>query len=183
MSLENLKISILFLFLLGCKATEKTYKKVATDYNVTTEKKAIIAPWVSVHFPPTTEFIFGKSDTLIETVYDEQALSELNEIIDSLLLMPKDSVVKYLQNYVPKVQKIYVHRTDTLLQEDAGAVFSLKQQLVICDHDVNVKVAELKTMEERLEKMRGVRNKLIGVLSLIGFGIIVFFLAKLRARV
>src|SRR5574343_172211 len=175
------KLIIVLALLTGCKATEKTYRKIATDTHVTTEKKNIISPWVSVHFPNKTEFIFGKPDTIVNVVYDELALGELTSIVDSLLMLPKDSAIKYIQG-LSKTKTVYVHRTDTLYKEDAGMVYSLKQQLAVCDQDVNVKLATVKDLEAKVEKVINTRNMLIGVLSLIGFSVIVFFLAKLRIR-
>lgn len=175
------KLIIVLALLTGCKATEKTYRKIATDTQVTTEKKNIISPWVSVHFPPTTEFVFGKPDTIVNVVYDELALGELSSIVDSLLMLPKDSVIQYLKG-ANKTRTVYVHRTDTLYKEDAGAVYSLKQQLAVCDQDVNMKLTEIKDLKEKVDKVKETRNYLIGVLCLIGFGVIVFFLAKLKIR-
>lgn len=82
-------MAIILLFA-ACTSV-RPYKQVAADAYVTTEKKAIIAPFVSTHFPPTVRTV---RDTLhiIDTAYNEQFVYELSKIIDSLIFAPKDTV-------------------------------------------------------------------------------------------
>lgn len=173
--------SLLFIVLLsGCSLT-KHYKKVATDSRVTSEKKAIIAPWVSVHFPTRTEFVQGRTDTIETILTDDQTITELNSIIDSLLVMPKDSVIKYLhENCKEKVKVIRTVRVDTVYNENGGTIYNLKQQLAVCDQEVLGIRQELKANDEKLDKVRNQRNYAFGVIALLGFSIIVFFLAKIK---
>lgn len=82
-------MAIILLFA-ACTSV-RPYKQVAADAHVTTEKKAIIAPFVSTHFPPTFRVV---RDTLhiIDTAYNERFVYELSKIIDSLIFAPKDTV-------------------------------------------------------------------------------------------
>jgi hypothetical protein len=166
------------VFLSGCSLT-KHYKKVATDTQVTSEKKAIIAPWVSVHFPSKTEYIQGKVDTIETLITDDGVISELNAIIDSLLLLPKDSAIRYLHKNC-KEKVIRTVRVDTMYQENGGTIYTLKQQLAVCDYEVVTVRQQLKDSEEKNKKLSNQRNYLIGIISLFVFGIIVFFLAKIK---
>ena len=169
-----------FLLLLsGCSLTK--YKKVATDTRVTSEKKAIIAPWVSVHFPTKTEFIQGKTDTIETILTDDNTITELNGIIDSLLVMHKDSVIKYLhENCKEKTKVIRTVRVDTFYNENGGTIYNLKQQLAVCDQEVLGIKESLKVKDEKLKKVTQHRNYAIGVIALFVFAVIVFILAKLK---
>jgi hypothetical protein len=155
-----------FIVLLsGCSLT-KHYKKVATDTDVTSKEKAIIAPWVSVHFPTKTEYVQGKTDTIETLITDDGVISELNQIIDSLLLLPKDSAIKYLhKNCKEKVIKTV--RVDTVYNENGGTIYSLKQQLAVCDQEVNEQKGKVKSAEEKERKVREQRNYAFGVLLVL----------------
>ncbi len=168
-----------FIVLLsGCSLT-KHYKKVATDTRVTSDKKAIIAPWVSVHFPTKTEYVKGKTDTIETLITDDVVISELNQIIDSLLLLPKDSAIKYLHKNC-KEKVIRTVRVDTMYQENGGTIYSLKQQLAVCDQEVLGLRQSLKAGEEKLKKVRDQRNYSIGIILLLSFSIVVWFLSKIK---
>jgi hypothetical protein len=82
-------VAIILLFA-ACTSV-RPYKKVAADARVTTEKKAIIAPFVSTHFPPVYRTVRDTIKT-VDTLYNESFVYELSKIIDSLIFMQRDTV-------------------------------------------------------------------------------------------
>lgn len=175
-------IVALFFLLFGCKPS-RHYVKVATDTDVTTKEKGIIAPWVATHFPVRETFIPGKPHTVIEVVHDWETLGQLNDILDSLLMLPKDTVLKYLkENCVPKREVIRIVRTDTVQVESGATIFQLQQRLAVCEGEVTLKQNQLDAAVEDAEKYKIQRNTYIGILALIGFAVGVIIAARLRLR-
>lgn len=171
--------SLLFLVLLSGCSLHKHYKKVATDTNVTTEKKAIIAPWVSINFPVRVETV-TKVDSFETVIYDEAALIEMNAIIDSLLLN-RDTAVKWIkQNCVPRVEKKTITIRDTVFQSNGAQVFALQNQIANLQQETLTKTKAITSLEEKISKAKTTRNYLLGVIALFVFGLIVFILAKLK---
>ena len=172
-------VALLFL-LYGCKST-RHYVKVATDTEVTNKEKAIIAPWVMANFPGRDVFIPGKNDTIIEVVQDWEVLGQLNEILDSLIMLPRDTAIKYIkENCKPTKEIVNIIRVDTFRVSNGAEVYNLQQQ--VATKEVEIKKLEFSNSEllKKANKLKEVRNYLIGVLSLIGFGVIVFVMAKLK---
>lgn len=79
------------LLLMTACTSVRPYKKVAADARVTVEKKAILAPFVSAHYPPQFRVV---RDTIVrvDTMYNEAFVYELGKIIDSLIFLPKDTI-------------------------------------------------------------------------------------------
>jgi hypothetical protein len=77
----------ILLFVAACTSV-RPYRQVAADARVTTEKKAIIAPFVSAHFPPVYRTV---RDTirLTDTAYNGKLMYELYKTIETLLNAPK----------------------------------------------------------------------------------------------
>jgi hypothetical protein len=166
--------------LIGCNTT-KHYKKVATDIDVTLEKKAIIAPWVSVNFPNQTTFIIGKMDTVEKVVYDDDALNQMTEIIDSLLMLPKDSVIKLLkEKCIPVTKTVYLTRVDTVQREDQAKVFVLQQSLARSEAAIVQLNADITQKDAKLDKVKNQRNTFIGISFLFVLSIVIFLYVKLK---
>lgn len=175
-------IVALFFLLFGCKPS-RHYVKVATDTDVTTKEKNIIAPWVATHFPVRETFIPGKPDTVIEVVQDWETLGQLNGILDSLLMLPKDTLLKYLkEKCVPKREIVNIRTVDTIQVESGATIFNLQQRLAVCEGEVTLKQNQLDAAVESSEKFKNQRNTFIGILSLIVFAVGVIIAAKLRLR-
>jgi hypothetical protein len=177
--LNKSTFSLLFLVLLsGCSLT-RHYKKVATDADVTVAKKAIIAPWVATHFPVRVETV-TKVDSFTTVIYDDETMSELNSIIDSLLIT-RDTAVKWLkENCVPRVERKTIRIRDTVFQTNGAQLFALQNQIALKESEITQQVEKVNRLEERVKKVKETRNYLIGVLALIGIAGIVFLLARLK---
>jgi len=171
---------IVVIALIGCNTT-KHYKKVSTDTDVTLLKKAIIAPWVSVHFPNQTTFIPGRVDSVEKVVYDEKALSEMNDIIDSLLMLPKDSVIKLLkEKCIPITKTVYLTRVDTVQRDDPAKIFVLQQSLARSEAAIVQLNADITQKEEKLNKVKNQRNTFLGITILFVLAIATFLYVKLK---
>jgi hypothetical protein len=171
---------IVVIALIGCNTT-KHYKKVATDTDVTLYKKAIIAPWVSVNFPNQTTFIAGQVDTVETLVWDEMILNEMNEIIDSLLMLPKDSVIKLLkEKCIPVTKTVYLTRVDTVQREDQAKVFVLQQSLARSEATIIKRDATILDKDAALSKVKNQRNTFIGISFLFVLSLVIFIYVKLK---
>jgi len=136
---------IVILLLVSCNPT-KPYKRVAADPNVTPKKKAIIAPFVSAHFP-IKERITTDTIRVIDTVYDENTVLVLANIIDSMIMVKKDTVIvrdisteRRLSEQLRLAKKncgriITVRETikDTIWQEDGATTLLLRDQIAKMD--------------------------------------------------
>ena len=69
-------ILVFFVLITSCSTT-RHYKKVATDPQVTVEKKAIIAPWVSTNFPVEESYSKGEETTSVDTTYSAETVDSL----------------------------------------------------------------------------------------------------------
>ena len=126
---------IIVLAMVACTSV-RHYAKVAADAHVTIEKKSIIAPFVSTHFPPNFKVV---RDTVIrmDTVVDGMFIYELSKIIDSLIMLPKDTVKVDNPRLRARIDSLIVRcgssvkrteiYTDTLYVTDAAKEYALSQ--------------------------------------------------------
>lgn len=170
---------LLLLFVVSC-STVRHYKKVATDTDVTNKEKAIIAPWVMANFPNRELFVPGKNDTIETWVSDDESIFQLGEIIDSLLMLPKDSIVKVIKDSC-RTKTVIIRRVDTFKVSNGAEVYNLQQQVAGKESEIKKLELTKSELEKDYNKIRETRNYLIGVLCLIGFVVIVFILARLKA--
>lgn len=171
---------IVVIALIGCNTT-KPYRKIALDTDVTMYKKAIIAPWVSVHFPNQTIFIPGQVDTVEKVVYDEDALSQMNDIIDSLLMLPRDSVIKLLkEKCIPITKTVYLTRVDTVQREDAAKVFVLQQSLSRSESAIVQLNSDLTQKDIKIRKANTRFYISLGVIAFFILGIASYLYVKLK---
>lgn len=161
-----LVFSILLLF--SCSPL-RHYKGVATDTEVTPEKKSIISPWVSIHFPQETKYVKG-DDVLIvkvDSTYNQEAVDSLKHSLDSLLRTGKpiniDSLVKAVEkNCKPKIYYKETLRVDTVFTADAGIVYSLKYALAQSEAREIMLKERVKGLEQQVQDQKGkARNLLI----------------------
>lgn len=165
--IRNFTISLLFL---ACSPT-RHYQKVATDTEVTPQKKTIIAPWVAMNFPPKERV---KSDTVYETliVQNQEALLELADIIDSLLLKNPDTIYQLLKE---KCKTKVIQRTirDTISQMDAATEHFLRSQLeMISNINIDLTTDNIQA-EDKLKQAIKSNNLLKTGLILLGLFIAV----------
>lgn len=164
----------------------RPYKKVAADARVTVEKKAILAPFVSAHYPPQFRVV---RDTIVrvDTVNNEAFVYELGKIIDSLIFLPKDTVrvkdpamKKRVDSLIRlcgrSVIKTEVY-TDTVYLTDAAKDMALSQFI----SSVQAENARLKSDAEDLKaKSSGATKKLrmymIGMYAAIALALMFLFL-------
>jgi len=177
------RIIILFLILVSC-STVRHYKKVATDTRVTTEKKAIIAPFVSTYFPVRERV---KSDTVkvTDTLYDEGTAHMLSDIIDSLLAKPqkKDTaLIRKFQELKKKCASLVsttITIRDTIYTVDEAERFTLTQYVKATEAENSVLKKEKELADKRLADMRKQKSWLIVSLVLAGLiiaALLYFFL-------
>jgi len=173
------------LLMMACTSV-RPYKKVAADARVTTEKKAILAPFVATHYPPQFRVI---KDTIVrmDTTYNERFVYELAKIIDSLIFVPKDtirvkdpamkkrvdSLIRLCGRSVIKTE-IY---TDTVYVADGAKDMALNQFV----SGVQAENASLKSDNADLkEKSSGASKKLrmymIGMYAAIALALMFLFL-------
>lgn len=145
-----------FLLLLSCSSL-KHYRKVATDTEVTPEKKAIISPWVSVHFPTVPQYIKGDSVIVVDTAYNLHVIDSLLGVVDSIaanqIVVDLDSLKRVIESQCrPKTVYKTTVRIDTLKMRDEALVFSLTRDLEVANaHNVALST-KLKETEEKLAK-------------------------------
>lgn len=173
------------LLMMACTSV-RPYKKVAADARVTTEKKAILAPFVSVHYPPQFRVV---RDTIvrIDTMYNEVFVYELAKIIDSLIFLPKDTVrvkdpamKKRIDSLVRlcgrSVIKTEIH-TDTVYVADGAKDMAISQFI----STVQAENARLKSDNaDLIAKSSGASKKLriymIGMYAAIALALMFLFL-------
>ena len=132
-----MKYLLLFLFFafFSCNPL-KHYQKVATDTNVTPEKKATIAPWVATYFDPGEPVIIKGKDSIVErVVVDTATIDSLSNQLDSLLHGTNINVdslkAAIMKACVPKtVVKDVYHTTTVEMPSSAqqAKIYSLQRE-------------------------------------------------------
>jgi hypothetical protein len=153
----NMRIIICILLLASCSPL-RHYKKVATDPNVTPEKKAVIAPWVVLNFPfqPT----YSKPDTVDILIVDTIQLYSTDTLHD----------VKNLVQFRDRIVTKVVQRTirDTVKFESTATIDAIRRQLSIAN-ERNGQVHTQKEQAEAATKAAKSKNRnLIYILIALG---------------
>ena len=149
-------VSLMIIWILfGCGVTEKSYRKVATDTRVTSEKKAIIAPWVSVYFPVEEGFITGEEVVKIDTQY--QAFNYYDTITNTVKRVDTVKVVKETV------------RIDTVQKENYARVLLLRREVSLLEGEVVTQQGLRKDAEARRDQAKGNNKTLIW--WVIGLGV------------
>lgn len=175
---------VCFLLLLSCSSV-RHYRKVATDTEVTLEKKAIISPWVSVHFPAIPEYIKGDSVVVYDTTYNLHLIDSLVKSIDSIVATQVTIDVDSLKRAIelqcrPKTVYKTTVRIDTVKIRDEAMVFTLRRDLELAGAE-NVSLAtKLKETEDKLAKASKKGGTYI--LYIIAAGILVIFQGYLLVK-
>lgn len=130
---RKLALLIPIFVVLSCGSL-RHYRKVATDKDVTAEKKAVISGWVAEHFPVTPEYIKGDDVIVTDTVYDTHLVDSLTASIDSLILnqlyLDVDSLKAQIRRECkPKTIYRTKIRVDTVKVVDDNLVTSLQSSL------------------------------------------------------
>lgn len=179
------KIFLIFVMLLVSCGVLRHYRKVATDTNVTPEKKAIISPWVSAHFPTTPEYIKGDSVVVVDTTYNLRLIDSLVASIDSIvahqIVIDLDSLKRAIEAQCrPRTVYKTTVRVDTLKVKDEALVFTLSRDLEKANAQNASLSVQLKETQDRLEKASKKRGTYI--LYIIAAGILVVFQGYLLVK-
>lgn len=154
------KLFLIFVLLLSCNSL-RHYHKVATDTEVTPEKKAIIAPWISAHFPTETIYLKGEEVIVVDSTFNQAIIDSLISSIDSLTSSSEtkiniDSLKEAIRKEcVPRIVYKTKVRVDTVKVPDKALIFTLQRDLESCN-GVN---ATLKQQLADAESKLAVRTK------------------------
>lgn len=175
---------VCFLLLLSCSSV-RHYRKVATDTEVTPEKKAIISPWVSAHFPAVPEYIKGDSVIVYDTTYNFHIIDSLVKSIDSLaasqMYIDVDSLKRAIEAQCrPKTVYKTTVRIDTIKIRDEALVFTLRRDLEVASGENAALVVKLKEAEDKLSKAG--KKGTTYILYIIAAGILVVFQGYLLVK-
>jgi len=156
-------ILIIFLFF-SCKVTENTYRKVATDTKVTSEKKSIIAPWVSVYFPVSNEVIKGDDVITVDTMW--VAYSYTDTIKESYPV--REVITKTIK------------RVDTVKTEDYSKLLIARREATQLHAEVIIEQSLRRQAEIDLSKIKEGRRNLIIWIIILALANIVQVYFKIR---
>lgn len=186
------KWAAILILLISCTPT-KPYKRVAADPNVTPQKKAIIAPFVSAHFP-IRERVTTDTIRIVDTVYDEKTVLVLSNIIDSLIMRGKDTIrdrrfevrlVEQLKQAKKDCGRIITIREivkDTIWQADDAIMFILKDQVSKLEAKNNGLSYELEVADKRVASAvkRANLMLLLFIISLLLLALIIWLFLKAK---
>ena len=174
--MNKLHIVFLAFFLVGCSGL-RHYKKVSTDTNVTPEKKAVIAPWVSAHFPTETKYIKGEETVVIDSIYNKKVFDSLSALLQGLDKVPPEKLnIDSIRNALikictPTVIRETVYRVDTIVKKDEAAFFTLKKDYDVAVSDNILKQERIKDLEKKLANCAKSKKNLNLLLILAGIAI------------
>jgi len=143
----------LCVFITACSPL-RHYRKVATDTDVTTKKKKIMAPWIMANFPSEDRYVPGDTLVRIDTLTREDTIYW--ETVDTLRLQEPERVVyRYVTRTLtirdtvyrpdPKTKAQVFYLTDELNKRDAVIV---SQEQTIADLKI-----ELGLSEDQVQKL------------------------------
>lgn len=175
----------ILIILISCTPT-KPYRKVASDTDVTPKKKAIIAPFVSMHFP-VRERVTSDTVRIVDTVYDEKTTYILSTIIDSLIMRGKDTIrlrdkraearlveqLKVAKKECGRVITIKETIKDTIWQEDEAKTFAMRDYITKLEAKNGTLTHDLEVADKKVSAEFKRANTLlfmfIGALLVIAF--------------
>lgn len=184
--MTKLSFLLSLLLLLSCSSV-RHYRKVATDTEVTPEKKAIIAPWVSAHFPIDIVYLQGEEIVVVDSTFNQALIDSLIVSIDSLTSafskINVDSLKEAIRKEcVPKtVYKTRV-RVDTVKVPDKALIFTLQRDLETCN-GVNASLQEKLNQAQAKIDAHGKKTTNYIIYLVIGLAVIglqTFLLVKPR---
>jgi hypothetical protein len=144
---KSITAFLMITWILSCGVTEKTYRKVATDTHVTSEKKAIIAPWVSVYFPVEEGFILGEEQVRTDTVY--KAYSYYDTVTNTLYSL--DTV------FIKRTTL----RTDTVHKEDYAKLLVARRENALLSGEIVKSQIMQKQAEDKQKLVTSEKRNLI----------------------
>jgi hypothetical protein len=112
--MRYLALLAVILLAAGCSPL-KHYRKVATDTQVTEEKRKTIAPWVAANFPTETRYVPGDTVVRVDTLTTEDTLYW--ETVDTV------QIPKTIVRYVTKTVTI----RDTIYKSDEAKLYNERQ--------------------------------------------------------
>jgi hypothetical protein len=144
---KSITAFLMITWILSCGVTEKTYRKVATDTHVTSEKKAIIAPWVSVYFPVEEDFIIGEEQVRIDTQYS--AFNYYDTVTNTIYTI--DTV---------RISRTAI-RVDTVHVEDYARVMLLRRENALLSGELVSQQGLRKDAEDKQKLVTSEKRNLI----------------------
>lgn len=136
---------IIVLIFFSCNTT-RHWKKVASDQNVTPEKRAIIAPKVAAMFPPEIIFIEGKETVRIDSImYDESLNVIITDTVNKV-----DTVIKTRVKQITRV----ITKRDTLQIVNTAQLSAVQRELATAN-TVNASLeADQRILKDKLKASR-----------------------------
>jgi hypothetical protein len=149
----------------GCKVTENTYRKVATDPHVTERKKAIIAPKMAMLFPAETTYVAGEDIITIDTVNK----------YDTTYYAYSDTITREVVKTVTRT----VARVDTIYRADGFILSEERRKRVQAEGDAIISKAKEEAARAEVKEVKASRRTLwywiiglaLAVLVLIYFNV------------
>jgi hypothetical protein len=117
------------------------YQEVATDTDVTTKKKKIMAPWIMANFPTEERYVPGDTVIRVDTLTREDTIYW--ETVDTMQIISPPKVV---YRYVTKTLTI----RDTFYTTDPKA----KAQIFYLTDELNKRDAVIVSQEQTIEDLR-----------------------------
>lgn len=143
-------ISLLFLLFISCNSL-RHYQKVALDTEVTPKKKAIIAPFVSIHFPVQNKYV--KGETIIDTLNN----------YDTIYIKQNDTIIKQVIQSKLITKKI----VDTIFMTNEAERYALQETILNYESDIKELQDVNNKQENKINDLKQERNILLVGLFLL----------------
>jgi hypothetical protein len=138
--MRTLTLLLLAVLIAACNPL-KHYQKVATDPDVTTKKKKILAPWIMANFPSEDRHVPGDTLVRIDTLMSEDTIYW--ETVDTLRIQEP---VRTVTKYVTKTITI----RDTVYRADPKT----KAQLFYVTEELNKANATIASKDQQIEDLK-----------------------------
>lgn len=188
--MKKILVLLAIIILAGCNSEKialNKWKFVATDTNITPQKKKIITPLVSAMFPSEEKTIVGETTIIRDTIQDLDAIDSLSVALESIKSKDStniDSVITVVKKLCkPKTIYQTEQRVDTLIKRDPGLVADLsfaRENLQTCENEYNKLIDKNEELGKELsDKKDQSRNRLFVIIALsVGLAASLFFHVK-----
>lgn len=168
-------ILLLFFTAFSCNPL-RHYEGVATDTNVTPQKKAVIAPWVATYFDPGEPTVITSKDSVVEKiVVDSAKVDSLSKQLDALRNNPSIDVdslkAVIMEQCVPKTVLKHVYHNTTIEKPSSAQqakIYALQNENQGITADNTVLRKDNKTLkDEASEAKKASRTRLFLLIGAI----------------
>jgi hypothetical protein len=148
MKKKSLIVALAVLLATSITSCRTAYQKVSEDTKRTESERILLARACKEEFPSTEKVLPGTTIRDTSFVYDEEAIVELNAIIDSLItlddhnrerLRVKADSITHLLWTRSRTPCVNSYRVDTLFKADSSAIFLFREMYAVVSQD-NVKL-------------------------------------------